>query len=79
MVMATLTSKGQTTIPMEIRVYLKIHAGDKLQFFIERDGKVSIAPLTSDVSELKGLLSKPKKKVSIEDMNKAIMKRGAES
>lgn len=55
MVMITLTSKGQTTIP-----------------------KVSIVPLTSDVSELKGLLSKPKKKVSIEDMNKAIAKRGAD-
>jgi len=76
MPVSSLTSKGQTTIPIEIRSYLGIHAGDKLEFYIDKDGRVILSPLTTDVTELKHLLPKPKKKVSIEDMSKAIVKRG---
>lgn len=77
MSIATLTSKGQTTIPLDIRKILDLKPGDKIEFIVE-DGYVFIAPLTSDVSELKGILPKPKKKISIEDMNRAIRKRGAQ-
>lgn len=77
MAIATLTSKGQTTIPYEIRNYLGLKMGDKIEFVIE-EGRVMLAPLTINVSELKGMLPKPKKKVSIEDMNHAIAKRGAD-
>lgn len=77
MTTATLTSKGQTTIPIQIRTYLGLHAGDKIEFLIEENGRVVIAPLTTDVRELKGILPKPKKPVTIEQMNKAIAKRGA--
>lgn len=76
MSMSTLTQKGQTTIPQDIRQYLGIHAGDKLEFIIEPDGRVVLAPLTAKATILKGMLAKPKKKVSIEQMNKAIIKRG---
>lgn len=74
---STLTSKGQITIPHEIRTLLGLHTGDKIEFIVQPDKTVSIMPLTADISELKGLLPKPKKTVSIEDMNKAIAKRGA--
>ncbi len=74
---ATITSKGQTTIPHQIRDYLGLHTGDKLEFSIEENGKVVLRPLTRDVSALKGLLPKPKKKVTIEQMNEAIAKGGA--
>ena len=37
---ATLTSKGQTTIPREVREFLKLTAGDKLDFKLNPDGKV---------------------------------------
>lgn len=77
MTTSKITSKGQTTIPLEIRSYLGLHSGDRLEFLIDEEGRVVIAPLTSDVTELKGMLPKPKKKVSIEDMNWAIKKRGA--
>lgn len=77
MSIATLTSKGQTTIPQDIRQFFDLKPGDKIEFIIE-DGYVFIAPLTSDVSELKGILPKPKKKITIEDMNRAIRKRGSE-
>lgn len=76
---SSITSKGQTTIPIAIRTYLGVHAGDKLEFFIDNDGRVIVAALTVDVSELKGILPKPKKKVSIDEMNKVIAKRGAKS
>lgn len=77
MSMSTLTQKGQTTIPQDIRQYLGVHAGDKLEFFIDQDGRVVLAPLTEKVTALKGLLRKPTKKVSIEKMNEVIVKRGA--
>lgn len=77
MAIATMTSKGQTTIPAEIRSYLKLHTGDKVEFIVEDGGKVILEPLTTDVKELKGMLPRPKKKATIEQMNKAITKRGA--
>jgi antitoxin PrlF len=69
MSIATLTSKGQTTIPLEIRNHLGIQMGDKIEFIIEADGQVRLAALTVDVHDLKGILPKPKKPVSIEEMN----------
>lgn len=77
MATATLTSKGQTTIPQKIRSYLGLHTGDRLEFLINEEGKVLLTPLTVDVRELKGCLPKPKKSASIEEMNQAIAKRGA--
>ncbi len=77
MAIATLTSKGQMTIPMDIRLHLDLHIGDKIDFVIEKDGKVVIEPLTSDIKELKGFFGKPKKIVSVEQMNAAIIKRGS--
>lgn len=77
MATATITSKGQTTIPQAIRSYLGLHTGDKLEFFIDEKGKVILTPLTIDASELKGCLPKPKKAVTLEAMNASIAKRGA--
>jgi antitoxin PrlF len=79
MATATLTSKGQTTIPQEIRSYLGLHTGDKLAFLIDESGSVILTPLTLDVRELKGSLPKPQKTASIEEMNQVIAKRGAGS
>ena len=76
MSMSTLTQKGQTTIPQDIRIYLGVHAGDKLEFFIDQDGRVVLAPLTVKVTTLKGMLKKPKKAVTIQEMNEVIAKRG---
>ena len=75
MAIATITSKGQTTIPQQIRAYLGLHIGDKVDFLIEEDGTVTLTALTVDVRDLKGSLPKPKKTVSIEQMNKFIAKK----
>jgi antitoxin PrlF len=73
MAVATLTSKGQTTIPKEIRDLLGLEPGDKLDFVIEADGRVVLRPATRDVRELRGLLRrKGKKPVTLEQMDQAI-------
>jgi antitoxin PrlF len=76
MVLATVTSKGQTTIPKEIRDYLHLRTGDEIAFCIQ-DGSVLIKPMTGDVRELKGFLKKyaPSHPVSVEEMNRAIRGR----
>jgi AbrB family looped-hinge helix DNA binding protein len=75
MSISTLTSKGQTTIPLEIRDFLSLNAGDRLEFIKQEDGRVLLVPATVDVSALKGILPKPKKAVSLRDMQKAIAAR----
>lgn len=74
MSVAKITSKGQVTIPKDIRQCLRINPGDKIEFFVGKNGMVSISPLKSDVVELKGIVPKLKKAVSVEEMNEAIVK-----
>ena len=76
MTTATLTSKGQVTIPADVRQRLGLESGDRIEF-IEMDGGYAIKPAIDDVRSLKGLLRKPAKPVSIDDMNAAIRARGA--
>ena len=74
---ATLTSKGQITIPVGVRNDLKSDAGDRVEFIQIAPGRYEFVAVTCSVKELKGMFGKPAKTVSIEDMNKAIAKRGA--
>ena len=68
---STITSKGQTTIPVEVRKRLQLKAGDKVRFFIEDDGKAVIIPLKGSVRQLKGML-KSEKRFTDEEIKKAI-------
>jgi antitoxin PrlF len=72
-VSATVTSKGQITIPKEVREKLNLQTGDKLEFLVQEDGTAKVVPLTSSVTKLKGMVAKPKKPISLEDMDKAIL------
>ena len=73
---STLTSKGQTTIPKEIRDYLKLRSGDQIDFMVRVDGTVVLRPVTVHVRELKGMLHrKDMKVVSLDAMNEAIRRR----
>jgi len=71
---ATITSKGQVTIPKTVRDTLKLHAGDRLDFILEADGTVRIVPVTSSIRELKGFVPAPKRTLSLQDMDEAIAK-----
>ena len=77
MTTATLTSKGQITVPAQVRHDLKVRAGDRVEFLQIAPGRYEFVALTRSVTELKGMFGKPGKSVTIEDMNKAIAQRGA--
>ncbi len=74
---STITSKGQTTIPVEVRRHLQLKAGDKVRFFIEDDGKAVIIPLMGSVLRLKGML-KTDKRFTDKEIKKAIGQRVAQ-
>jgi antitoxin PrlF len=78
MAVSTITSKGQTTIPGEIRRHLKLKPGDRIEFVVEADGKVVLVPATVDVHELKGLLAPAPRRVSLEEMEAAVRKRAGQ-
>ncbi len=73
---STITSKGQTTIPKDIRERLNLQPGDRLEFVIDDDGRVLVLPASIDASELAGILKPPAQPVSVADMNRAIRRRG---
>jgi len=69
---ATLTSKGQTTIPKEIRDHLQLRPGDKINFKIE-DGQVVLRAKNRSVLELAGILKRPDQKaLTTAEMNEGI-------
>lgn len=77
MATATLTTKGQITIPVDVRNALKVDAGDRVEFVQIAPDRFEFVAANRSITELKGMFGKPSKKVSIDDMNKAIAKRGA--
>lgn len=77
MATATLTSKGQVTIPVQVRTSLGLDAGDRIEFVELEKGKYAIMAATHSVKDLKGMIRNPAIPVSIEDMNAAIASHGA--
>jgi antitoxin PrlF len=77
MTTATMTSKGQVTIPAEIRQRMGLGTGDRIEFVELESGDFAIKPAIDDVRSLKGVLRKPDKPVSVDLMNAAIRKRAA--
>jgi AbrB family looped-hinge helix DNA binding protein len=74
---ATVTSKGQITIPLEVRQALGIEAGDRVEFVAQEKGVYTVVAATRDVRHLKGLVEKPARPVSVEDMKRAVARRGS--
>jgi AbrB family looped-hinge helix DNA binding protein len=68
-----MTSKGQITIPKDIRDDLRLEAGSKVMFVRLRGGEYRIVARTGKISELAGLLSDADRpRVTIEEMHDAI-------
>ena len=73
---ATITSKGQTTIPKEIREQFNLQPGDRILFFVNDAGRIEIQPLI-DITAVKGLLKRPgRKAASLRQIGRA-PRRGA--
>jgi AbrB family looped-hinge helix DNA binding protein len=77
MASATLTSKGQITIPAEVRAALRVDTGDRVEFVEVAPGRYEFIAATQSVTALKGMFGKPRKTASIDDMNIVIARRGA--
>ena len=75
---ATITSKGQITIPKDIRDSMGLKSGDRIKFMQSEKGQTTFLPISESIEDLKGIVPKPKKTVTIEDMNETIRRRGAE-
>jgi antitoxin PrlF len=78
MTSATLTSKGQVTIPVSVRDALGLATGDKIEF-VRNDatGSFEVVPANQSVRMLKGMIARPGRAVSVEDMHAAIAEQGA--
>ena len=73
---AAMTSKGQVTVPKEVREQLRLRSGQKVEFVMESGDRVVMKPVAARLSDLAGILPKPKRIVSLEEMDEAI-RRGA--
>jgi len=77
MPMSKVTSKGQVTIPKEIRDHLGLKTGDRLDFVRDRAGRVSVKAINTDFRSLRGILkSRLSRPLTIAEMDEAIA-RGA--
>jgi antitoxin PrlF len=80
MTAATITSKGQITIPAQVRTALGVDAGDRIEFVEVGKGEFNIVAATHSVRELSGFLKrKGRKRVTIEEMNTAIAEGASRS
>jgi AbrB family looped-hinge helix DNA binding protein len=77
MTTATLTSKGQITIPARVRTGLGVETGDRVEFVEVAKGRFELISATRPVTALKGMFATAARSVSIEEMNEAIARRGA--
>jgi AbrB family looped-hinge helix DNA binding protein len=68
---ATLTIKGQVTIPKEMRDRLHLAPGDKVKFFMQPDGRLVILPRLP-ASALRGMFRSRRGPASLEEMDSAI-------
>jgi AbrB family looped-hinge helix DNA binding protein len=76
MALATLTSKGQVTIPKAVRNSLNLHAGDKLEFVITETREALLRPITKKVDDVFGRLHKQgRKPISIKKMDAGIRQK----
>jgi len=77
---STLTSKGQITIPQEIRKDLGLRQGQRLDFRVDPKGRLILEPLTQDVRKLKGIVRSPRKRPpSLGEIAEAIARGYAKS
>ncbi len=73
MATATITSKGQVTIPIEIRDSLHLCKGDKIEILLNDRGEAIMRPVSKKVGDLFGILKNQQQKtLSIEEIDEAV-------
>lgn len=69
---STISAKGQITIPMAIRTLLNWKTGDELDFVVYEPDRVQLVVKKTPVKALKSLVAKPKRALTVEEMDEAI-------
>jgi antitoxin PrlF len=69
---ATITAKGQVTVPSAARRELGLHAGSRVDFIINEHDHLEMIPISDSVQRLKGMVPRPKRALSLEEMDSAI-------
>ena len=69
---STVTSKGQITVPLEVRRALGLRRGSRVNFVRNAAGVYEVIPESSSVRSLKGMFAAPEIPVSLEEMDDAI-------
>lgn len=69
-----VSTKGQIVIPARVRAELGVEAGSRVEFVKTEEGWL-IKSATLPVTVLKGVLGKPRRPVSIDDMNRIVRRR----
>jgi AbrB family looped-hinge helix DNA binding protein len=73
---ATITSKGQITIPKDVRNILHLESGSKVDFFINDNGEAVMRSLSKTTEDVFGILSSPKRrKISIREIDRKLKSR----
>ena len=76
MAVATVTNKGQITIPKAVRDTLGLQTGDKLEFVVTNEGQAICRPIARKVDDVFGTLHRPgRKAVSVEEMDVAVKRK----
>ena len=76
MAFATITTKGQVTIPKSLQDSLMLSTGDKIEFVVTDKIEALIRPISKKVAEVFGILHKPgRKTVSVEEMDVTIRQK----
>jgi len=76
---ATLTSKGQLTLPKQVRELLKVDTGGTVDFVIGADARSECAPVTSTLATCGACCTRPVDGPSLDEVDKAIERRGSRS
>lgn len=80
MPIATMTSKGQITMPKQVRDDLRLEPGSKVMFVKLPNGQYNLVPKTGKLSDLFGSLHYDgMPTLTIDEMNEAIAEAAAES
>jgi antitoxin PrlF len=66
---ATLTSKGQTTIPLEVRTAAKLRTGDRIHFTVLADGTIILRVKNRSIRDM-AIKPPNRRRVTVDDMNR---------
>ncbi len=75
---ATVTSKGQITIPAAVRAAMRLKTGDRVDFVETSPRHYVISARTGSVCDVQGLIPKPKRYISLEEIQRSISRMGSD-